>query len=105
MAHGHDDHGHDAHGGHGHADHDHPAGSLGILDQLGEPAEIPPEPSVRSISPAPSEYAQPFPGPGVAWPVVWLLIALVFLWSTKRWHGEVETPHEGHAAHGAVEPE
>jgi hypothetical protein len=103
MSHGHDDHGHDAHGG-----HDHPAGSLGVLDSIDGPAEIPPEPAVRSITPASGDYAQPFPGAGIAWPVVWLLVAMAFLWSTTRWHGEVETAHgehEPHAPHEAPEHE
>ena len=99
MSHGHDhDHGHDAHG---HGGHDHPAGSLGILDSLDGPAEIPPEPAVRSITPAPADYAQPFPGPGVAWPIVWLLVAIGFFVSTQRMHGEIERPHAEHGAHGA----
>jgi hypothetical protein len=106
MTHGHDDHGgHDAH-----ASHDHPAGSLGILDSIHDAAEIPPEPAVRSITPAPEEYAQPWPGAGLLWPLVWTAVCGGFLWSTTAWHGEVETPHahaaphEGGDAHEAPEP-
>jgi hypothetical protein len=78
MSHGHDDHGHG----------NEPAASHG-------PATIPPEPVERSISPAREEYEKPYPGPGIAWPFVWLGVAVLFLWSTSRWHAEV-APASGH---------
>jgi hypothetical protein len=62
----HDPHAHDAHGD--------PAASAHA-----GPAEFPPVPAVRSITPAPEDYALPTPGAGLLWPVVWLLVAIVFV--------------------------
>lgn len=63
------------------------------------PAEIPPEPAARSISPAPEEFALPFPGRGLLWPLVWLGVGLAFLAAATRWYGQVERP----GAHGGRE--
>jgi hypothetical protein len=42
-------------------------------------AEPPPAPLERSITPAPEDYAVPASGPGLFWPVVWVLVAVVLV--------------------------
>ena len=92
-AHAHDphDHGHDAHGhGAGTATADH------------GPAEIPPVPAVRSITPAASDYELPWPGAGLLWPFVWLGVALVLYAAAGRTVRPIEHHgHEGGAEHAA----
>ncbi|MCC7139032.1 MAG: hypothetical protein IT460_11475 [Planctomycetes bacterium] len=87
--HGHGGHGHDAHGGHGHDAH---GGDHG-------PAEIPPVPETRSISPARSDYAQPWPGRLLLWPVLWLVVAAAFFLLARGQTGTVVQGH-GHGHEG-----
>ena len=85
----HDPHAHDSHGPGDDAAH---AG----------PAEFPPVPAVRSITPAPEEYALPPPGTGLLWPVVWLLVAVVFVgvYRHESARGPVVTSeHSEHSEH------
>ena len=66
-------------------------------------AEIPPAPEPRMITPAREDYGRPFPGPGLLWPVVWLVVAVGFYEMAQRWKGEVigeEHVTEGHPAAG-----
>ncbi len=89
--HGHDSHaahsGADAHGGHdAHAAH----GST----------ELPPAPAVREISPARSDYAQPWPGALLLWPVVWAGVGVLLFVAARAWTGPVKT-HE-HGEHEAT---
>ena len=72
-AHGHDGHGHD---GHGHGGPD--AG-----DGVHGPAQIPPAPAVRSISPAREEYEMPWPGRLLFWPLFWVGVAFLFYGAAK----------------------
>lgn len=68
-------HGHDHGGGAGHGDaHAH---GTAVAAPHG-PAEIPPAPVKRSITPAPEDFEN-LPGPtALAWPVLWMGLA-VFL--------------------------
>jgi hypothetical protein len=95
MSHGHDDPAHARQAAAGAAPHG--------------PVEIPPEPPVRTISPAGADLPFSLPMPGILWPVVWAGVAAVLLWAADRSKGEV-LAHEGgeHApathgtpAHGA----
>jgi hypothetical protein len=88
---------HDAHGGE--AGHEPSGGASGD-----GPAGLPPAPLTRSISPAPEDYALPFPGPGLLWPLVWLVFAIVLWRGAERTAGPVRTHggHEGGAAQGSV---
>jgi hypothetical protein len=80
----HDPHAHDPHG------HAAPA------DASHGPAELPPVPHERTITPAPEDYLRPSPGSGLLWPVVWALLCAVFL-GFYRFEGArgavVETEH------------
>ena len=87
MSHGHDEHGSAAHGA------PVPSGVHGS-------AEMPPEPAVRTISPAGADLPFPLPGPGILWPVAWLGVAFVLWWGANRTKGEILTPHAD-AEHGA----
>ena len=99
-------HGHDSHSGHAgaHGGHDaHEAhGGHGST-------EIPPAPATREISPARDDYAQPWPGALLLWPVVWVGVAALLFVAARAWTGPVKThehavhegaPHEGPAAPG-----
>ncbi len=77
---------------HGHGSHDAggPAG----------PADFPPVPATRWLTPAPEDYRSPFPGAGVAWPFFWLLVCLALFAAADAGKGSVErTPH-GPSSHG-----
>lgn len=93
MSHGHDDHGHAAQADAGAASHG--------------PVEVPPEPPVRTISPAGADLPFPLPLPGILWPVVWAGVAVLFFWAAGRTKGPVLThEHAGEhapAAHGEAE--
>ena len=52
-------------------------------------AEIPPAPEPRMITPAREDYVRAFPGPGLLWPMVWLVVAIGFYAAAERWKGEV----------------
>jgi hypothetical protein len=88
--HGHDAHGHDAHGD--------PAAHAG-------PAEIPPVPAVRSITPAAADYHLPTPGAGLLWPILWLGVGALLYAVAGRSPHPIESHDAGaeHAtsAHGA----
>ena len=72
--------------GHGHDAHAGPQGSHGGHDAHGAPAaaeshgpaEFPPVPDPRSITPAREDFEQPWPGKLLVWPFVWTAVALVF---------------------------
>ena len=66
-------------------------------------AEIPPAPEPRMITPAREDYVRPFPGPGLLWPMIWLVVAIGFYAAAERWKGEVigeEHATGGHPAAG-----
>jgi hypothetical protein len=93
--HGHEAHGaaSDPHGGHGSA----------VADPHGH-GEFPPEPATRWISPDREEYAKPWPGGLLLWPVVWLGVALLLFLAARAWsHDWTHDVHGGggHAAPGA----
>lgn len=87
-------------GSHGHASHGHGAA---VAEAHHGSAEIPPAPAQRSISPAPEDFVN-LPGPAaMAWPFLWIGIALLLIVSLLAygWH-----PWAGHAedgGHGAGE--
>ena len=83
--------GHDAHG---HGD----AHAASAAEPHG-PAELPPEPASRSITPAVADYEERFPGAGLLWPLVWLVFAVVLWQGASRWNGGVLTHHEGAVGH------
>jgi hypothetical protein len=99
MGGGHDAHGHDAHGAHGHGGHGHGGDDVPAHGS----AEIPPPPLERSISPARDEYAQPWPGALLLWPLVWVAAAFLFYAAARRWTGPIDRDH-GHAPHARAEP-
>jgi hypothetical protein len=94
---------HDAHGtGHGdahggaHGDvHGH--GAEQAVAVAHGPAEIPPPPAVRWISPAPEDFAGTPLFRHLVWPVVW---AVVFLYLHAAVRGSGWTAHDGHGAPG-----
>jgi hypothetical protein len=93
-AHGHEAQGHDAHG-HGAQGHDaHGAGAP--ADAHAGPAEIPPVPALRSITPAAADYALPHPGAGLLWPVLWLAVAALLYAAA----GRTARPIEAHGGDG-----
>ncbi len=92
MSGGHDDdHGHGGASGHGPAA-GHEEG----------PAEFPPVPPDRWISPAKTDFEQPFPGSGLLWPPFWLAVALALWAATSAWPGRMGEHHpEGGPEHEA----
>ena len=68
MSHGHDDHGHAA---------------AGV--PLHGPAEFPPVPNPRSISPAREDFDAPWPGKLLVWPFLWTVVALLFFVAARSW--------------------
>ena len=86
--HGHDD-------GHGHGGHD--AGHGAGQDASHGSAEIPPAPATRWISPARSDYEQPWPGSLLLWPAVWLGVAALLFTAARTWsHGWAHDDPAGH---------
>jgi hypothetical protein len=62
-----------------HAPHGHDEGhAASAAHDLGH-VDFPPAPATRSISPAAEDYAVPMRGAGLLWPIVWLLVAVVFV--------------------------
>ena len=104
MGHGHDDHGHSSAHGHGAADaHGHAAGGVpGGVASHG-PADFPPVPDPRSISPAREDFAQPWPGRLLLWPAVWAVVGLLLLVAARSWGRPIGAyDAEAHEAeHGA----
>jgi hypothetical protein len=115
MGHGHDDHGHSskhghaAAGGHGHgaADahgHGHGLGVTGAeADASHGPAEFPPVPDPRVISPAREDFEQPWPGRLLLWPAVWAVVGLLIFVAARSWGRPIgDFDREEHEAeHGA----
>jgi hypothetical protein len=102
--HGHDEHGHDDHGHDAHAPDvapvPHPRGEAPPPSaDHGHHDPFPPAPSPRTISPARADYATLHASPGMAWPLVWLLVALLLFGAADRSKGEVKH-HEHGGAHG-----
>jgi hypothetical protein len=85
-----DAHAHDAHGGH--AD-PHAHGAAGDAHG-GGPAEIPPVPAVRSITPAAADFLLPTPGAGLLWPLLWLGVGLLLYAAA----GRTAQPIDAHGA-------
>lgn len=111
-------HGHDGGSAHG-ADPSHGAPGGGHGDGRGSgadahgahgPAEIPAAPAERCISPARADFAQPWPGKGLLWPLVWTGVAGVLALLAVTWRGEVVKGEHGEhgsgaaPAHGEPEP-
>lgn len=94
-------------GGHGHDDphgaHGHGAPSAGHDTGSHGPAEIPPAPVPRMITPARADYQQPWPGPLLLWPAVWLGVALLFFMAARTWSHPIDEGHEG-GAHSPAAP-
>ncbi len=84
--------GHDAHGAaEAHGDHG--------------PAEIPAAPAERWISPARSDFEQPWPGKGLLWPLVWTGVAGVLALLSVTWRGPIlQGEHGEHGDHGGAAP-
>jgi hypothetical protein len=61
--------------------------------------ELPPAPAVREISPARAEYAQPWPGRLLLWPIVWLGVTALFFVAARRSTGPVRQ-HEAAESDG-----
>jgi hypothetical protein len=77
LSHGHD-HGGGGHSG-GHDDaHGHGAAPAHDPSQHG-PAEIPPEPAQRSITPAPEDFRNLPGATSLAWPVLWMALAALLI--------------------------
>ncbi len=68
MSHGHDDHGQGA-----------------SKSQSHGPAEFPPIPDPRSISPAREDFESPWPGKLLVWPFLWTAVALLFFVAARSW--------------------
>ena len=85
--------------GHGHGAV--PAGDEGAHG----PVEFPPVPDPRMITPARSDYAQPFVGRGLLWPVLWLGVALAFHSMARRWPAEAHEAGTDAPAHGHSAPD
>lgn len=100
MSHGHDDHGH-----------------ASATETSHGPAEFPPMPDPRSISPAREDFQAPWPGKLLVWPFLWTVVALLFFVAARSWGHKIgehdveaheaghagEAPHEGGAPHGESE--
>ena len=67
-------------GGHGHAGHGDAHGhGAAVADTHHGPAEIPPAPAVRSITPAPEDF-QNLPDPSaMLWPLLWIGLAILLV--------------------------
>jgi hypothetical protein len=63
------EHGHEHASTHAHADADAHHG----------PAELPPEPSERWITPAPEDFAAPPPAGALLWPLLWFAVAALLV--------------------------
>jgi len=108
MGHGHDDHGHAAkpgHGAHGHAAagaHGHAAADAQASASHG-PAEFPPVPDPRVISPAREDFEQPWPGRLLLWPAVWAVVGLLLFVAARSWGRPIGAfdAEEHEAEHGA----
>jgi hypothetical protein len=97
-------HGADAHGGgHGHDD-PHGHGHGGADAHPGGPAEIPPVPAERSITPAAADYALPHPAGGLLWPVLWLAVAALLFAAAGRGAHPIHAGHAEPAGHGETAP-
>jgi hypothetical protein len=95
-------HGHDHGGGAGHGDaHGH--GAAPAPAHYG-PAEIPPAPAQRSITPAPEDFEH-LPGPtALAWPLLWMglagfLAASFLCGGWPAFHDEHAAPEHGAEHH------
>jgi hypothetical protein len=75
----HDAHGHDAHG---HGGHD------AAPAPTGDPHALPPEPTERSITPAPEDFATTPPFASLMWPVAWAALAALLIVCVRAhgWH-------------------
>ena len=99
-------HGHDGGHGTGHGDdHGHGAGPATATHD--GPHEIPPMPEHPMISPARADYEAPWPGRLMLWPVLWLVVGVLFFVAARRWdhppiqgEGHGEPGHEAPAGHG-----
>ncbi len=110
MGHGHDDHGHSSAHGHGAADaHGHGAADA-HADASHGPAEFPPVPDPRVISPAREDFEQPWPGRLLLWPALWAVVGLLIFVAARSWGRPIgafdreeheaghEAPEGGHEA-------
>ena len=77
--------------GHGHdAQHGHGAGATPSAPL--KPAELPPIPASRSITPAREDFERPWPGALIVWPFVWTGVAVLLL-IVARSFGRPFGPH------------
>jgi hypothetical protein len=86
----HDPHGHDAHG---HGGHGHDAHGAHADPHASGPAEIPPVPAVRSITPAAADFLLPLPGAGLLWPILWLGVGLLLYSAAGRGAQPIDAHH------------
>ena len=96
-------HGHDAHaatqGSHG----GHDAHGAAPATESHGPAEFPPIPDPRSITPAREDFEQPWPGQLLVWPFVWTAVALLFFVAARssgKAFGPQTEEHEAGEAEG-----
>lgn len=88
-------------GGHGHDQHAHGHAPESAHDE--GPAEFPPLPETRWISPARADFEKPFPGSSLLWPVFWLCVVAAGWAATSAYPGKMGGGHEDHGANGAHE--
>ena len=88
---------HDTHSDDAHAEDAHGGGDPRVESH--GPAEFPPAPATRMITPARDDYENAYAGAGLAWPLAWLLVALLLFGAADRGRGEVL-----HGDHGAAAP-
>ena len=87
---------------HGHDDHGHAAASV----ESHGPAEFPPIPDPRSISPAREDFEAPWPGTLLIWPFLWTAVALLFFVAARSFgHPVGEHEAEAHEADGHADDE
>jgi hypothetical protein len=82
---------------HPHADpHGHAPAAASPAHGHGQ-ADLPPEPTTRSITPAPADYATALPMPRLLWPLLWFAVFALLL-ATLRAAGWPEwvPPAGGH---------
>lgn len=68
------------------------------------PAEFPPIPDLRSITPAREDFERPWPGKLLVWPFIWTAVALLLFVAARSW-GRPFGPHaEEHEAGASSAP-
>lgn len=88
--------------GHGHETPGHDHGAHAASESHG-PAELPPVPAVRSITPARADFERPWPGRLLVWPFVWTAVAGLVFVAARSWGRPFGPATEAHEAgeHGS----